>query len=100
MKNKECVCGGTYELKKDNISEEGVVYEGYKCNSCSDVILDMEQARVFYKALEKIYSVKLSKWGESLAVRIPAAVARSLRLKPRQKARIIQEEKYFKVVPA
>lgn len=99
MKNKDCVCGGTYELK-DNVSEEGVVYEGYKCNSCGEVVLDMGQARTFYKALEKIYSVKLSKWGESLALRIPAAVARSLKLKPRQKARIVQEDKYFKVVPA
>lgn len=100
MKNKDCVCGGTYELKKNNVSEEGIAYEAYKCNSCSEVILDMGQARVFYKALEKIYSVKLSKWGESLAVRIPASVVRSLHLKPRQTARIIQEKNSFKVVPA
>ncbi len=99
MKNKNCVCGGTYELKND-ISEEGVEYEGYKCNSCGDIILDMDQARVFYKALEKIYNVKLSKWGESLALRIPAGIARSLHLKPRQKARIIPEKNYFKVIPA
>ena len=98
MKNTSCVCGGTYELK-ENTSEEGVVYDGFKCNSCGDVILDMEQARVFYKALEKIYNVSLSKWGESLALRIPASIARSLHLKPRQKARIIPDKNSFRVVP-
>ncbi len=99
MKNTNCSCGGVYELR-ENTSPEGIKYDGFKCNSCGEVILDMSQARMFYKALEKIYSVKLSKWGESLAVRIPAGVARSLHLKPRQSARIIPEKNYFKVIPA
>ncbi len=99
MKNLNCDCGGTYELKR-NLSPEGIEYAGFKCNKCDEVLLDMDQARVFYKELEKIYSVKLSKWGESLAVRIPASVVKSLHLKPKQNARIIQEKNAFRVVPS
>ncbi len=98
MKNLDCECGGQFG-RVSAISEEGAHYEAYRCNKCSEELLDMQQAEKFYHQLEKIYSVKLSKWGESLALRIPASVARSLHLKPRQKARIIQEDTFFKVVP-
>lgn len=98
MKNRNCKCSGMYELKT-NKSPEGIEYTGFKCNKCGEVLLNFGQARVFYKALEQIYSVKLSKWGESLAVRIPASVVRSLHLKEKQTMQIIAEKNAFRVVP-
>ncbi len=98
MKNVNCNCGGKYVVAKAT-SEEGVEYEAYRCDKCSDELLDMQQAEKFYRQLEKIYHVSLSKWGESLALRIPASIARSLHLKPKQKARIIPDKNSFRVVP-
>ncbi len=97
--NTNCKCGGKYELFH-GVTEEGVHYESYKCNKCSDEILNWGQAEALAMAMEKIYSTTVSKWGEALAIRIPAEVVKNLHLKAKQKARIIPEKKAFRVVPA
>ncbi len=45
------------------------------------------------------WEVTFSQWGQSLAVRIPKELAKALKLKPEEKARIIQEKDGFRIVP-
>ncbi|MDP3741840.1 MAG: AbrB/MazE/SpoVT family DNA-binding domain-containing protein [Candidatus Micrarchaeota archaeon] len=94
----QCTCGSVFE-KVRLVAPEGFEYEAFKCPKCGEELLNMIQAEFFAKTLEKIYNVSLSKWGESLALRIPASIARSLHLKPKQKARIIPDKNSFRVVP-
>ncbi len=47
----------------------------------------------------KTWIVTFSTWGQSLAVRIPKGIAKALHLKPKEKARIIQEKDGFRIVP-
>ncbi len=94
----KCSCGGERAVIT-KVSEEGVAYDALQCDTCGETVLSLDQARHLAKALEKIYNVSLSTWGESLALRIPASIARSLHLKPKQKARIIPDKNSFRVVP-
>lgn len=97
MKPKECFCGSS--MKKIRKTYRGVSYEAYHCDACGETVLDMNQARSFMAAAEKTREVTVSKWGQSLAIRIPKTIAEAFKLRQDAKARIIQEKDGFKIVP-
>ncbi len=95
---KKCVdCGGKLELVKG--AYKGIAYSAYRCTSCGEEIMDMEQADSFMKSAEKARQVTFSKWGQSLAVRIPAQVARRLGIKNKQTGKLFYEKNGFRIVP-
>jgi len=81
---------------------DGVAYNYYKCEKCGEEILDMEQLHAVadkYRAMKK-YHVKLTKWGESIGLRIPKEVADKYNFKFDEEVTIIPEEKGIKIIPA
>ena len=95
---KECfVCSGPLVLFEG--TRKGVSYQAYRCKQCGEVTFDMQQAENYFRASEKAKQVTFSKWGQSLAVRIPKELAKALHLKPKNKARIIVEKDGFRIVP-
>ena len=90
-------CGGRYALVKGK--RNGLDYDAYTCSSCGDTIFTMEQARSFMTAVEAARQVTFSKWGDNLAVRIPADVVRRLGLKPKGKGRLVEKGKGFTIFP-
>jgi Growth regulator len=54
---------------------EGVYYIGYKVYNASDKILKILNAQY-----EKVFSSKVSKWGNSLAIRLPKEILKDLSL--------------------
>lgn len=95
---KDCfVCGGELELFQG--VRKGVAFQAYRCKQCGELTFDMQQAENYLKAAEKAKEVTVSKWGESLAIRIPKAFAEMLKLKENDKAKIIKEKDGFRIVP-
>ena len=96
---KKCFnCGKEFKVTR-KFDESGIEYESWSCASCGEEILDLKQAEHYARKLEAVQQVTFSKWGEALAMRVPAKMAKSLKLKPHQKARVIQQGSWLKVIP-
>ena len=96
---KKCPgCGG--RLAQAGGMRKGVKYYSLRCEKCGEEIMTLDQAASFLDEAQKAKLVKLSKWGESLAVRIPAEAVRKYGLNAKEKARILFEKDGFKIVPA
>ena len=91
---------GTMEKIKDIIEQDSVEFEAYKCTSCGEEIVDMEQLHEVaetYRNLKK-YHVKLSKWGLSLGLRIPKDLVKKYNLKSDNEVSIIPEKRGIKII--
>ena len=83
------------------IEQDGISFRAHKCNKCGEEILDMDQLKNLadkYKKLRDAKSVKFSKWGNSLAVRIPKELTEKLALSDGKKAYIIEEKNSLKIM--
>ncbi len=99
MRQKQCLsCDGMLEKKVGK--HKGVEYSAYRCAECGEQIMDFTQAMNYMDNAEKSRQVTFSKWGQSIAIRIPVEIARAFKIKIREKARIITEKDGFKVIPA
>ena len=79
---------------------KGVGYIAYKCQSCGEETFTLDQAKTLVNAAQEARQVTFSKWGETLAVRIPAAVVRRFHLKPKSKGKLIEDGGGFKIIPS
>ena len=90
--------GSMKELESE--TPEGIRYKYYRCEKCGEEILTMDQLHEVsekYRILKK-YSVKVSKWGQSLGVRIPKELAKKYHLKANEEIIIIPEKEGMKIV--
>lgn len=78
---------------------KGVRYSALRCGRCGEELMTMAQAKSFMQAAEKAKRVTFSKWGEALAVRIPAEAVRQYRLRAREKGSFVFEKDGFKILP-
>lgn len=96
-----CWCGGKrVEQFGHDLLE--VQYRYWKCTKCGEKVLDMEQlheAANVYQKLKKAKLVRISKWGNAIAIRIPKEIVQEQKLKPGSTARIFPEKVGFKVIP-
>lgn len=97
MKKKCFDCSGDMQIIQGE--RKGIAYQAFRCTQCSEVVFDMQQAAAYLKAAEKAKEVTVSKWGESLAIRIPKEWAKALHIKANEKARIIQDKDGFRIIP-
>ena len=91
-------CSSKMEEKKGE-TPEGVSYTYYSCTSCGEEIVDMKQLHSVaqkYRELKR-YVVKISKWGDSIAIRIPKELAKEYGLKPNKQANLIPEKEAIKI---
>jgi hypothetical protein len=78
-------CNRPMKKVQDVIEKDGITFEGYKCPKCGEEILDMNQLKALaekYKNWRKAKEIEFSKWGNSIAVRIPSKMAKELSIKP------------------
>ncbi len=94
-------CNKIMEEKKGS-TPEGITYNYFRCKECNEEIVDMRQLHDVaqkYRVLKK-YSVKLSKWGMSLGLRIPKELVEDYGLTEEKEVSIIPEENGILIVPA
>ncbi len=96
---KKCPeCGG--KLVQVSGVRKGVRYSALRCEKCGDEIMTLEQAASYLDEAQRAKLVTFSKWGQSLAVRIPAEAVRKYGLSVKEKGRLLLEKDGFKIVPA
>jgi len=81
---------------------EGIEYKYFKCEKCGEEILDMKQLHNVadkYRELRR-YHAKMSKWGESLGVRIPKDLVKKYGLREEREVTILPEKGGIKIIPA
>ncbi|MBI5066447.1 hypothetical protein HZA97_09520 [Candidatus Woesearchaeota archaeon] len=70
----ECpICKGKMEKIVDEIKQDKVGFEAFKCSSCGEELVNMKQLKELsdkYRELRKSKETIFAKWGNSLAVRI------------------------------
>lgn len=96
---KKCSRCGKKMQKKTSKTADGVSYEFYRC-TCGEEILDMKQLHDVAERYRKIkrFNARLSKWGNSLGLRIPKAIQERHDLDADSDVFIIDEKDGFKVV--
>ena len=84
---KKCSeCGGVMREFQAK-TPENVTYLYYRCGSCGNEIVDMNQLHSVaekYRVMKK-YSAKVSRWGLSLGIRIPKELVKNINSKMRKK---------------
>ncbi len=81
---------------------DGVPYNYFKCRKCGEEVLNMAQLHLVtdkYRNLKR-YSAKLSKWGQSLGLRIPKDLAKKYNFKDDGEVTIVPEEGGIKIISA
>src|SRR3989338_7266307 len=81
---------------------DGVAYSYFKCGKCGEEVLSMSQLHVVagkYREMRR-YHAKLSKWGQSLGLRIPKELAKRYNFKNEKGVTIVPEEGGIKIIPA
>jgi DNA-directed RNA polymerase subunit RPC12/RpoP len=87
----------------DRIPNEKIDFEFYRCLNCGEEILDMQQLKVLankYKRLRKAKEITFSKWGNSIAVRIPNDIVKNYKIKSGKHGTIIKEKEGIKIIPS
>lgn len=99
---KKCAdCGGSMKELSD-VTPEGVEYTYYRCGECGEEVLSMKQLHLVaekYRQM-KMYHAKLTRWGQSLGLRIPKELVVRYHFRDNAEVAIIPEKKGIKVVPA
>ena len=92
-------CKSKMVEKKDK-TPEGVEYKYHKCSKCKEEIVDMKQLHSVaqqYREMKK-YTATISKWGESLAIRMPKELAKKYNLKQNEQVTLVPEKNAIKIV--
>lgn len=101
MKEKKCpLCAGKMVQVRDNIKEDNIDFEAYKCTSCGEELLDMHQLKGLatkYRELRKAKEITFAKWGNSIAVRIPVDIAEELKIRAGKHGFINTDEEGIKI---
>ena len=97
---KKCFKCGSQMLEKKAKTPERISYSYHSCPKCGEEIVDLNQLHAVaeeYRKLKK-YSVKLSKWGTSLGLRIPKELAVENGLKENKIVSLIQEKQAIRII--
>lgn len=87
---------------KDTIKQDGVEFEAFKCKSCGEEIMDMKQLKVLageYRKLRQSKEVTFSKWGNSIAVRIPSEIVEEYHITSGKQGILTKDKKSIKITP-
>ena len=92
-------CGNSMIEKKDK-TPEGVEYAYSQCSKCGEEIVDMQQLHAVAQSYREMknYKAKISKWGESLAMRIPKELVKKYGLKQNEDVLLVPEKNAIKIV--
>ena len=94
-------CGSETSLKKEALQKSGLDYESHYCTKCREGFVDMKQLDELAKkekTLRDAKKTKISRWGNSLAVRIPKEFATELKITPGKHVLVSRENKALKII--
>ncbi|MEK6957967.1 MAG: AbrB/MazE/SpoVT family DNA-binding domain-containing protein [archaeon] len=87
-------------IQKKGTTPEGVEYNYYQCKECGEEIVDMKQLHSVadkYRKMKK-YTARLSKWGESMGLRIPKELTKKYNLKVNEDVSLLPEKEGIKII--
>ena len=87
---------------KDIIEQDGIDFEAFKCSSCGEELLDMNQLKSLagrYRNLRKAKDITFAQWGNSIAVRIPRDIADEFKITSGKHGILKKEKDGIKIVP-
>src|SRR3989344_3729124 len=89
-------------LERADVSGKDLLeYKYWHCPKCKDEFLDMGQLHEVAekeRALRRAEKAKFSKWGNSVALRIPKALAKAFKIAPGKTALLMREKNAIKLV--
>ena len=94
-------CRGKAEVIQGDL--HGIRYDLYRCTKCGEEFLDMKQLKALgekHKKVADAYHAKVSRWGNSIAARIPSDLVREFGLKPGRRIHFLKEKDGIKIIPA
>ncbi|MEK6951915.1 MAG: hypothetical protein AABX29_02765 [Nanoarchaeota archaeon] len=90
------------EKIKDLIKEDGISFEAFRCPSCGEEIMNMKQLKSLankYRKIRKAKEVIFSKWGNSIAVRIPSDIVEEYKIKSGKQGILTKDKEGIKIIP-
>lgn len=93
---------GNMQKVKDIIKQDGVEFEAFKCSNCGEELLNMNQLKILadkYRTLRKSKEIAFSKWGNSIALRIPKEIVKEYNIKSGTRAILTKDKQGIKIVP-
>ena len=93
---------GEMKKTKDIIKQEGIEFEAFKCMSCGEEIMNMNQLKVLankYRKLRKAKEITFAKWGNSIAVRIPSEIVNEYNIKSGKHGIVTKEKGGIRIIP-
>ncbi|HLC62916.1 MAG TPA: hypothetical protein VJJ21_01210 [Candidatus Nanoarchaeia archaeon] len=90
------------EKVKDKIDGDGIEFEALKCSSCGEEIMNMAQLKNLagkYRRLRKSKEVTFTKWGNSIAVRIPQEITKEFNITSGVHGILTAEKESIKIIP-
>ena len=87
-------------IEKEEINPHGVSYKYFQCPKGGEELLNMQQLHEVaekYREMKR-YKAKLSKWGSSIAVRIPKELLKEFHLKANEIVSLIPEKNAIKIM--
>ncbi len=94
---------GKMEKIKDVIKQDGIEFEAFKCPSCGEEVVNMNQLKTLaakYRKLKNAKEVTFAKWGNSIAIRIPSKVAKEYKLTSGKHGILTEDKEGIKIIPA
>ena len=96
------ICNGKMKKIKDSIKQDGVRFEAFRCESCGEEIMNMSQLKSLankYRELRKAKEIVFSKWGNSIAVRIPIEIVSEYRIKSGSNGILTKDKDGIRIIP-
>ncbi len=94
---------GEMEKIKDTIKQDGIEFEAFRCKSCGEEIMNMNQLKSLaqkYRKLRKTKEITFSKWGNSIAIRIPSDIANEYHIKSGKHGILTKDKEGIKIIPS
>ena len=96
------LCKGTMKKIKDKIKQDGIEFEAFRCTSCGEELMNMTQMKSLAKEYRKLRLAKeitFSKWGNSIAVRIPSDIAEEYHITSGKQGIMTKDKDGIKIIP-
>lgn len=87
----------------DSIKQDSIEFEAFRCANCGEEILNMAQLKSLankYRKLRKAKEIIFSKWGNSIAVRIPSDIVKEYHITSGKHGILTNDKDGLKIIPA
>ena len=96
------ICKGNMKIINDLMEEDRVEFEAFKCVKCGEELMNMKQLKILagkYRKLKKAKEITFTKWGNSIAVRIPQEIVNEYKIKEGKQGILTKEKNGIRIIP-